>query len=270
MAEYTEEQIKRYSRHILLPEIGGKGQKKLNTAKVLVIGAGGLGCPAIVYLAAAGIGKIGVADMDSVDLSNLQRQILHTTKDVGKLKTVSAAEKINALNPDVEVVSYNERITSENVLEIIRGYDVVIDGCDNFPTRYLVNDACVFERKPLIHGALFRFEGEVSTIIPYDGPCYRCLFHEPPPPGLVPSCHEAGVLGVLPGVIGVLQATEAVKYILKIGNLLKGRMLLYDALSMEFREVNVPRDPGCPVCGNNPTITKLIDYEEFCGLRKKE
>ncbi|ODS40358.1 MAG: adenylyltransferase [Candidatus Altiarchaeales archaeon WOR_SM1_79] len=270
MFEFTEEQIKRYSRHIILPEVGGKGQEKINNAKVLAIGAGGLGCPSIIYLAAAGVGKIGVVDMDVVDLSNLQRQILHTTKDLEKLKTQSVEEKLNALNPDVKVIQHNERITSENALDIIKDYDIVIDGCDNFPTRYLVNDACVFENKPLVHGAIFRFEGQVTTIIPDDGPCYRCLFHEPPPPGTVPSCQEAGVLGVLPGIVGVIQATEAIKYILGIGNLLKGRLLLYDALNMEFREVKVPKDPDCPVCGENPTIKELIDYEEFCGLKKEE
>jgi len=270
MVEFTEEQIKRYSRHIILPEVGGVGQKKLNNAKVLVIGAGGLGCPTIIYLAAAGVGKIGIVDMDFVDLSNLQRQILHTTKDIGKLKTKSAKEKINALNPEVEVVQHNEKITSENALDIIKDYDVIIDGCDNFPTRYLVNDACVFENKPLIHGAIFRFEGQATTIIPNDGPCYRCLFPKPPPPGMVPSCQEAGVLGVLPGIIGLVQATEAVKYILNIGKLLKGRLLLYDALNMEFREVKIQKDPNCPVCGKNPTIKELIDYDEFCGLKKEE
>lgn len=267
--DFTEDQIKRYSRHIILPEVGGKGQKKLNNAKILVIGAGGLGCPVIIYLAAAGIGKIGVVDMDVVDLSNLQRQILHTTNDINKLKTLSVKEKVTALNPDVEIIQHNKKITSENALEIIKDYDVIIDGSDNFPTRYLVNDACVFENKPLIYGAIFRFEGQVTTIIPNDGPCYRCLFPEPPPPGMIPSCQEAGVLGVLPGIIGVIQATEAMKYILNIGNLLKGRMMLYDALRMEFQEVNVPKDTNCPVCGKNPTITKLIDYEEFCGLKKE-
>lgn len=268
MFEFTEEQIKRYSRHIILPEVGGKGQKKLNNAKVLVIGAGGLGCPTIIYLAAAGIGKIGVVDMDVVDLSNLQRQILHTTKDIDKLKTESVKEKLNLLNPGVEVIQHNERITSDNALEIIKDYDIIIDGCDNFPTRYLINDACVFENKPLIHGAIFRFEGTSTIIIPNEGPCYRCLFPEPPPPGMVPSCQEAGVLGVLPGIIGVIQATEAVKYVLGIGNSLKGRLLIYDALSMEFREVKVPKDPNCPVCGETPTIKELIDYENFCGLKK--
>lgn len=265
---FTGEQIVRYSRHIILPEVGGEGQKKIRDSRVLVIGAGGLGCPAAVYLAAAGVGRLGVVDMDRVDLSNLQRQILHTTGDVGREKTTSVREKIERLNPEVEVVEYKEKLTSENILKIIKDYDVIVDGCDNFPTRYLVNDAAVLTKKVVAHGAILRFEGQVTTIVPHDGPCYRCLFREPPPPGTVPTCQEAGVLGVLPGVVGTIQATEALKYILGKGKLLKGRLLLYNALDMEFREVKIPRDPDCPVCGKKPKIKKLIDYEEYCGINK--
>ncbi|MFH1788319.1 MAG: molybdopterin-synthase adenylyltransferase MoeB [Candidatus Altiarchaeota archaeon] len=266
--DFTEEQIKRYSRHIILPEVGGKGQKRIREGKVLVIGAGGLGAPAIIYLAAAGVGKLGIADMDKVEVSNLQRQIIHTVEDIGQFKTSSAKDKINALNPDVEVVEYRNRITSENILDIIEDFDVIVDGCDNFPTRYLVNDASVMKNKVLAHGSILRFEGQATTIVPGQGPCYRCLFSEPPPPGMVPSCHEAGVLGVLPGIIGVIQATEALKKLLGKGELLSGRLLLYNALNMEFKEVRIPKDPDCPVCGENPKITKLIDYEEFCGIKK--
>lgn len=267
MADFTEKQIKRYSRHIILPEVGGEGQKKISSGRVLVIGAGGLGAPALYYLAAAGVGKLGIADMDVVDVSNLQRQIIHTEEDVGASKTKSAKEKINALNPDVEVVEYTEKITSENMMNIIKDYDVVVDGCDNFPTRYLVNDAAVLTGKVVAHGSILRFDGQATTIVPGKGPCYRCLFREPPPPGMVPSCHEAGVLGVLPGVIGIIQATEAIKYLLGKGKLLNGRLLLYNALDMTFKEVKIPKDPECPVCGENPTINELIDYEEFCNIR---
>jgi len=264
--DFTEEQIKRYSRHILLPEVGGQGQKKLNNAKVLLVGTGGLGSPAAFYLAAAGVGTIGLIDGDVVDYSNLQRQILHSTPDVGRPKVISAKEKIQALNPDVEVVTYQTLINSGNALDIIRDYDIVLDGSDNFPTRYLVNDACVFQGKPLVHGSIFRFDGQASTFLPADGPCYRCLYPDPPPPGLVPSCQEAGVIGVLAGVIGVIQATEAVKLILGIGQPLKERLLIYDALDLTFRNVKTRRDPKCPVCGENPTVTELIDYEHFCSI----
>ncbi|GJQ50167.1 sulfur carrier protein adenylyltransferase [Candidatus Kuenenia stuttgartiensis] len=263
---FTEEQIERYSRHIILPEVGGKGQQKLLNARVFLVGAGGLGSPAAFYLAAAGVGKIGIADGDCVDYSNLQRQILHSAKDVGRSKAISAKETLEALNPDVEVIPYTERLTSGNILDIIKDYDVILDGADNFPTRYLVNDACVFLRKPLSHGSIFRFEGQVTTILPFDGPCYRCLYEEPPPPGLVPSCKEAGVLGILAGVIGTLQATEAIKLILGKGQLLKGKLLIYDSLNMEFKKVNVRKNPNCPVCSDKATIKELIDYEEFCQI----
>lgn len=267
MFDFTDEQIKRYSRHIVLPEVGGKGQKKINNAKVLVIGVGGLGSPSALYLAAAGVGKLGIVDMDTVDLSNLQRQILHTVKDLGRYKTQSAREKIQALNPEVKVIQYSEKLTSENTLKIFKDYNVIIDSCDNFPTRYLVNDAAVLTKKVVAHGSIFRFEGQATTIIPNEGPCYRCLYRNPPPAGSIPSCQEAGVLGVLPGVIGVIQATEALKYIIGKGKLLNGRLLLYNALDMTFREVKIPKDPDCPICGKNPTIKKLIDYEEFCNSR---
>lgn len=263
---FTEAQIERYSRHIILPEVGGKGQQKLLKAKVFLVGAGGLGSPAAFYLAAAGVGRIGIADADCVDYSNLQRQILHSTKDVGRSKAISAKETLEALNPDIEVIPYTERLTSGNILDIIKDYDVILDGSDNFPTRYLVNDACVFLRKPLSHGSIFRFEGQVTTILPFDGPCYRCLYEEPPPPGLVPSCKEAGVLGILAGVIGTLQATEAIKLILGKGQLLKGKLLIYDSLNMEFKKVNVRKNPNCPVCSDKATIKELIDYEEFCQI----
>ena len=266
MSEFTDEQIKRYSRHIILPEVGGKGQKKLLKAKVFLVGAGGLGSPAAYYLAAVGVGKIGIADMDNVDLSNLQRQILHSNKDLDYSKALSAKETLEDLNPDVEVVPYTERLTSENIIDIIKDYDVVLDGSDNFPTRYLVNDACVLLGKPLSHGSIFRFEGQATTIVPGKGPCYRCIFETPPPPDLVPSCQEAGVLGVLPGVIGVIQATEVIKLILGKGDLLIGELLLYDSLKMDFKKLKVKRNPECPICGENPTIKELIDYEEFCQV----
>ena len=263
---FTEDQIKRYSRHIILPEVGGKGQLKLLKAKVFLVGAGGLGSPAAFYLAAAGIGKIGIADSDIVDHSNLQRQILHSTKDIGRSKAISAKETLEALNPDIEVVPYTERLTSENILDIIKDYDVILDGADNFPTRYLVNDACVFLKKPLSHGSIFRFEGQVTTIVPFEGPCYRCLYETPPPPGLVPSCQEAGVLGVLPGVVGSIQATEVVKLILGKGEILKGKLLIYDSLNMDFKKVKIHKNPNCPVCSDKATIKELIDYEEFCHV----
>ncbi len=265
--EFNNEQIYRYARHIILPEVGGKGQQMLLEAKVLCLGAGGLGSPIALYLAAAGVGKIGIIDFDVVDHSNLQRQILHSTKDVGKLKVDSAKETLEGMNPDVEVVTYNAKLSSENAMDIIKEYDIVVDGCDNFPTRYLVNDTCVMLGKTNVHGSIFRFEGQVTVFKNPEGPCYRCMYPEPPPPGMVPSCQEAGVLGVLPGVIGCLQAVEAIKVILGKGDILIGKLLLYDALKTEFRKLNLRRDPKCPLCGDEPTITELIDYEEFCGIR---
>jgi len=265
-----EDQIERYSRQILLPNIGGKGQKKLLNSKILVIGAGGLGSPAALYLAAAGIGKLGIVDSDVVELNNLQRQILHSTKKVGQPKVESAKDTLNAINPDTEVITQNKRLTSENILDIIKPYDIIIDGSDNFPTRYLVNDACVLKGKPLSHGGIFRFDGQAITILPKKSACYRCLFPEPPPPGLVPSCQEAGILGAVAGIIGTIQANEALKYILGIGNLLTGKLFVFNALDSSFRSVMVPKDPNCPVCGEKPTVTKLIDYQEFCSLRKRK
>jgi molybdopterin/thiamine biosynthesis adenylyltransferase len=267
MFDFSEEQIVRYSRHIILPEVGGKGQKKILEGKVLLVGAGGLGSPSAYYLAAAGVGKIGIVDMDVVDLSNLQRQILHHTGDLGRAKTDSAKEKLNALNPDVELITYNERVSSENIMELFRDYDIIVDGCDNFPTRYLVNDACVLTGKANVHGSIFRFEGQATVFQPGNGPCYRCLYPDPPPPGMVPSCQEAGVLGVLPGLIGTVQAVETLKLILGVGETLVGRLLLYDALSLRFREMKLRRDPDCPICGENPSIKELIDYEEFCNIQ---
>ena len=265
--DLTEEQIKRYSRHIILKEVGGKGQKKLLDARVLAIGAGGLGSPSMFYLAAAGVGAIGILDFDVVDLSNLQRQILHTVDDVDRPKVDSAEETLRALNPDVNVVKYNKRLTSDNALDILKDYDVIVDGCDNFVTRYLINDACVMLRKPNVHGSVLLFEGHVTVFGLNGGPCYRCQYPEPPPPGMVPSCQEAGVLGVLPGVIGTLQAAETIKVILGEGKPLSGRLMHFDALNMKFREFKLRKDPRCPVCGEDPSITELIDYEEFCGLR---
>ena len=266
MSEFTDEQINRYSRHIILREVGVKGQKKLLESKVFLVGAGGLGSPAAFYLAAAGIGKIGIADNDNVDFSNLQRQILHSTKDVDYPKAQSAKETIEDLNPDIEVVPYTDRLNSENIIDIIKDYDVILDGSDNFPTRYLVNDACVMLGKPLSHGAIFRFDGQATTIIPGKGPCYRCLYEVPPPPDLVPSCQEAGVLGVIAGTIGVIQATEVIKIILGKGELLNGKLLLYDSLGMDFKKLKIQRNPDCPICSENPTIKELIDYEEFCQV----
>jgi adenylyltransferase/sulfurtransferase len=262
---FSEEQIRRYSRHILLREVGGKGQRKLLGASALLIGTGGLGSPAGLYLAAAGVGKLGLVDYDVVDLSNLQRQVLHHTHDLGRPKVESAAAAIHDLNPDVQVIHLSVKLSSENALDIIAGYDVIVDGCDNFPTRYLVNDACVFKGKPNVHGSILLFHGMATTFLPGKG-CYRCLYPVPPPPGTVPTCQEAGVLGVLPGIIGLIQATEAIKIILGVGEVLSERLIFYDALTMEFKEVKYQRNPGCPVCGENPTITQLIDYEEFCGL----
>src|ERR687893_866330 len=264
--ELSNEEIARYSRHLIMPEVALEGQKKLKAAKVLTVGTGGLGSPLALYLAAAGIGTIGIVDFDVVDESNLQRQIIHGTSDVGRPKVESAHDKIKDINPNVEVRVHEEALTSENALEIIEDYDVIVDGTDNFPTRYLVNDACVLLNKPNVYGSIFRFEGQASVFYAEEGPCYRCLYPEPPPPGLVPSCAEGGVLGILPGAIGTIQATETVKLLLGIGEPLIGRLLLYDALTMRFREMKLRKDPGCPVCGENPTVTELIDYQEFCGI----
>ena len=261
----TDAQRERYSRHLLLPEVGEVGQAKLLAGKVLLLGAGGLGSPAALYLAAAGVGTLGIVDLDVVDVSNLQRQIIHATSRVGTSKVKSAAKAIHDLNPDVKVVEHEERVTSENVDRLFKAYDVIVDGSDNFPTRYLVNDASVFLNKPVVHGSIFRFDGQLTTFIPGKGPCYRCLYPEPPPPHLAPSCQEAGVLGILPGLIGILQATEAVKLLLGKGDSLNGRLLTYDSLKMKFRELRLRRDPACPVCGDHPTIKSYIDYEGFCS-----
>ncbi len=266
MFNFSEEQILRYSRHIILPEVGGKGQTKLLNARVLLIGAGGLGSPAGFYLAAAGIGNLGIVDFDHVDISNLQRQILHSKDSVGINKAESAKATMKKLNPDVEVQLFKERLNSDNIMKIIEDYDIILDGTDNFPTRYLINDACVFSEKTNIHGSIFRFEGQLTVFKPKEGPCYRCLYPEPPPPGMVPSCQEAGVLGVLPGTIGVLQAVEALKLILNIGKPLIGTLLLYDSLNVGFRKLKLKRDKNCPVCGDNATIKELVDYEQFCGI----
>lgn len=266
----TDEQIERYSRQIILPNVGGKGQEKLFNAKVLIVGTGGLGAPCSFYLAAAGVGKIGLVDSDKVEINNLQRQIAHTTADVGVPKTESARKRLNALNPEVEVVVYQQRLDSTNILDVIKPYDIIIDGSDNFPTRYLVNDACVLSKKPLVHAGIFRFDGQIMTILPGKGPCYRCLFSEPPPPGAVPSCQEAGILGAVAGTMGILQANEALKLILGIGEPLIGKLLIFNALDSSFRVVKVPRDNDCLVCSDNPKITRLIDYQEFCNLRRKE
>ncbi|MCM8784932.1 MAG: molybdopterin-synthase adenylyltransferase MoeB [Candidatus Omnitrophica bacterium] len=268
--DFREDQIERYSRQIILPEIGGAGQKKLLNAKVLIIGCGGLGSPCAYYLAAAGIGKIGLVDSDKVELNNLQRQIIHFMQDIGKQKTESAKEKLNAINPDVEIVTYPLRITSQNIMEIIKEYDIVIDGSDNFPTRYLVNDACVMSNKPLSHAGILRFDGQATTIIPHQSPCYRCIFPEPPPPGVIPSCQEAGILGVVAGILGLIQATEVLKFILGKGELLIGKLLVFNALEMSFRKLNIHRNNNCAVCGDKPTITELIDYEQFCELRSSD
>ncbi len=264
----TEEQIERYSRQIILPEVGGVGQKKLLDAKVLIVGCGGLGSPCAYYLAAAGVGHIGLVDSDKVELNNLQRQIIHFTADVGKPKVKSAEEKLRSLNPELQITTYELRLTSKNILDIIKEYDIVVDGSDNFPTRYLVNDACVLSNKPFIHAGILRFEGQATTIIPYKGPCYRCIFPEPPPPGLVPSCQEAGILGVVAGILGLVQATEVIKFILNKGELLVGKLLIFNALEMTFRKLNIHRNRNCSVCGDNPTIKELIDYEQFCGLNR--
>ena len=262
----SHDEILRYSRHLLLPEVGVEGQRRLKAARVLCVGAGGLGSPAILYLAAAGIGTIGLVDFDTVDLTNLQRQIVHGTRDVGRRKIESASDRIAALNPGVTVEAHDLRLTSENALEIVRGYDIVLDGSDNFPTRYLVNDACALAGRPYVYGSIFRFEGQASVFDASAGPCYRCLHPEPPPPGLVPSCAEGGVLGVLPGIIGSIQALETIKLVLGAGTSLVGRLLLFDALRLGFRELELRKDPECPVCGEHPTVRELIDYEAFCGV----
>jgi len=262
----TPEEKRRYSRHLILPEVGPEGQERLKNARVLVIGVGGLGSPAALYLAAAGVGTLGIVDFDRVDHTNLHRQVIHGTSDIGRSKLDSAGQSIKEVNPNVEVFRHEERLTSANALEILADYDLVVDGTDNFPTRYLVNDACVLLGKPNMYGSIFRFEGQATVFCAPGGPCYRCLYPEPPPPGMVPSCAEAGVLGVLPGVIGLIQATEAVKWILGVGEPLVGRLLLYDALGMGFTELKIRRDPGCPVCGDHPTVESLIDYESFCGM----
>src|ERR1041385_4705995 len=265
--ELNADEIKRYSRHLIMPEVGVDGQKKLKAGSVLCIGAGGLGSPAAMYMAAAGVGRIGIVDFDVVDFSNLQRQLLHGTSSVGRSKLASARDRLQDLNPHIEIDTYEMTVTSENALDLFKDYDVILDGTDNFPTRYLVNDACVLTGKPNAYGSIFRFEGQAAVFGTKEGPCYRCLYPEPPPPGLVPSCAEGGVLGVLPGIIGVIQATEAIKLITGIGEPLIGRFLIFDALKMKFRELKLRKDPECPVCGTHPTVTKLIDYEQFCGIR---
>ncbi len=269
-AKLSHEEIKRYSRHLIMPEVGIQGQRKLKTASVLLIGTGGLGSPLGLYLASAGVGRIGLVDFDVVDFTNLQRQVLYTTQDVGRPKLQAAKERLAAINPFITIETHETRLSSENALEILRDYDVIADGTDNFPTRYLVNDACVLLGKPNVYGSIFRFEGQASVFDASKGPCYRCLYPEPPPPGLVPSCAEGGVLGILPGIIGTIQATETIKLIIGNGEPLIGRLLLLNALKMRFRELKLRKSPACPACGPNRTITKLIDYEAFCGLRRGE
>jgi adenylyltransferase/sulfurtransferase len=266
-AALSNEEIARYSRHLILPEVGIEGQVKLKKAKVAMIGAGGLGAPLGLYLAAAGVGRVGLVDFDVVDASNLQRQVIHGTKDIGRKKLDSAEDRMRDINPHTKIEKFDTGLTSGNAFEILGDYDLVVDGTDNFPTRYLVNDACVLLNKPNVYGSIFRFEGQATVFAYQDGPCYRCLYPEPPPPGLVPSCAEGGVLGILPGIIGMVQATEAVKIILGIGETLKGRLLLYDALAMRFRELKLRRDPDCPICGDHPSVKKLVDYQEFCGVK---
>jgi molybdopterin/thiamine biosynthesis adenylyltransferase/rhodanese-related sulfurtransferase len=266
----SREEVLRYSRHLIMPEVGMDGQLKLKQARVLMIGAGGLGAPLGLYLAAAGVGHLGILDFDVVDFTNLQRQVTFSTTDVGRPKIEAAKERLSAMNPAIEITTYETRLTSENALDIFKDYDIIVDGTDNFPTRYLVNDACVLLGKRNVYGSIFRFEGQVSIFGAPDGPCYRCLYPEPPPPGLVPSCAEGGVLGVLPGIVGSLQAIETIKLILGAGDSLVGRLMLFDALGMKFRELKLKKNPDCPLCGTHPTITKLIDYEEFCGIRGEE
>jgi molybdopterin/thiamine biosynthesis adenylyltransferase/rhodanese-related sulfurtransferase len=270
VATLSNDEILRYSRHLIMPEVGMEGQQKLKAAKVLCIGAGGLGSPLALYLAAAGVGTLGIVDFDVVDYTNLQRQIIHSTADVGRKKLDSAVEKLKAINPFLEIRKFETRLSSENALELFRQFDIIADGTDNFPTRYLVNDACVLTGKPNVYGSIFRFEGQASVFATEEGPCYRCLYPEPPPPGLVPSCAEGGVLGILPGLVGVIQATETIKLILGSGDPLIGRLLLVDALAMKFRELKLRKNPDCPACGKHPTVTKLIDYNEFCGVRGEE
>ena len=262
----NNEQIQRYSRHLIMPEVGVDGQEKLLNCKMLLIGAGGLGSPLGLYLAAAGVGTLGIIDFDRVDQSNLQRQIIHSTADIGRPKVDSAKARINSINPEVKVNTYQIRLTRDNIMDIFKEYDIIIDGTDNFQTRYLVNDACVFLKKPLIYGSIFRFDGQATVFKTPEGPCYRCLYPEPPPPGMVPSCAEGGVLGILPGIIGVIQATEAIKLAMGRGEPLIGRLMLFNAMEMRFREVTLQKDPDCPVCGKNPTVTELIDYDVFCGI----
>lgn len=265
--DFTEDQVTRYARHIILPGIGGDGQRKLLGAKVLAVGAGGLGSPVAMYLAAAGVGTLGIVDFDRVDLTNLQRQILHTSEDVGRPKVESAVEHLRAINPTIEIVGHDALLNSENAFEILEPYDLIVDGTDNFPVRYLVNDATQMLGKPLVYGSIYQFEGQATVFLPgEDAPCYRCLFPEPPPPGTVPSCAEGGVFGVLPGIVGSIQATEAVKLITGVGEPLVGRLLIFDAAAMEFTTVKVRWDPECPVCGKRPTVTELIDYDQFCGI----
>jgi sulfur-carrier protein adenylyltransferase/sulfurtransferase len=270
VATLNNDEILRYSRHLIMPEVGMEGQQKLKAARVLCIGAGGLGSPLALYLGAAGVGTLGIVDFDVVDYTNLQRQIIHSTADVGRKKLDSAVESLKAINPFVNVKTYETKLTSQNALQIFQDFDIVADGTDNFPTRYLVNDACVLTGKPNVYGSIFRFEGQASVFATEEGPCYRCLYPEPPPPGLVPSCAEGGVLGILPGLVGVIQATEVIKLILGTGDPLIGRLLLVDALGMKFRELKLRKNPDCPVCGKNPTVTKLIDYNQFCGIRGEE
>lgn len=268
---FSNEQLERYSRHIILKEVGAKGQKKLLESKVLIIGTGGLGAPAAMFLAAAGIGTIGLVDFDSVELSNLQRQIIHQTKDVGKAKVISGKETIQEMNPDVNVVTYEERISSANIMDIIRDkdYDFVIDGTDNFPAKFLINDACVLTKTPFSHAGIIRFQGQTMTVVPGEGPCYRCIFVSPPPADAVPTCKQAGVLGVMGGIIGTIQATEAIKYVLGVGELLNGYLLIFDALQMDFRKIKLPHNEKCQICGDNPTIKELIDYDQpVCELRR--
>jgi sulfur-carrier protein adenylyltransferase/sulfurtransferase len=270
LASLSNDEIMRYSRHLIMPEVGMEGQLRLKNASVLLVGAGGLGAPLGMYLAAAGVGRIGLVDSDVVDFTNLHRQVIHGTKDVGRKKLDSASDTISDINPNVKIERYDTWLNSENALEICKNYDLIIDGTDNFPTRYLVNDACVLLKKPNVYGSIFRFEGQATVFAFPGGPCYRCLYPEPPPPGLVPSCAEGGVLGILPGTIGLIQATEALKLILGVGETLVGRLVLYDALAMRFRELKLRRNPECPACGDHPTITKLIDYQEFCGIPQHE
>jgi len=269
-AALSKEEVLRYSRHLIMPEVGMEGQLKLKQAKVLCIGTGGLGAPLGLYLAAAGVGRIGLVDFDSVDFTNLQRQILFSSGDVGRPKIEAAADRLQGLNPEIQIDRFETHLTSENALAIMKDYDIIVDGTDNFPTRYLVNDACILLGKPNVYGSIFRFEGQISIFGAPSGPCYRCLYPEPPPPGLVPSCAEGGVLGVLPGIVGAIQAAEALKLIIGKGDPLIGRLLLFDALAMRFRELKLRKNPECPVCGAHPTVTKLIDYAEFCGIRGEE